>query len=41
LGGTDDTQPNPALKAEESGKHHDFRPAYELTEDHEERLGRE
>ncbi|KAG9235840.1 hypothetical protein BJ875DRAFT_256374 [Amylocarpus encephaloides] len=46
LGGTTDTHPNPALKAshatqadhtEEQG----FRPAYELVEDNEERLGRD
>ncbi|KAI1877748.1 hypothetical protein JX265_003756 [Neoarthrinium moseri] len=40
LGGTDDTHPNPALKAE-SGKEAQFRPAYELVEDREERLGRD
>ncbi|KAK4494725.1 hypothetical protein PRZ48_014081 [Zasmidium cellare] len=36
LGGTDDTHPNPALKADG-----EFRPAYELVEDEEERLGRD
>ncbi|KAK9420233.1 hypothetical protein SUNI508_06502 [Seiridium unicorne] len=41
LGGTDDTHPNPALKAGESEKTDGFKPAYELTEDHEERLGRD
>ncbi|KAH8201303.1 hypothetical protein TruAng_004547 [Truncatella angustata] len=42
LGGTDDTHPNPVLKADESGKSAtDFRPAYELMDDHEERLGRD
>lgn len=41
LGSTDDTHPNPALKADESGKSADFRPAYELMDDHEERLGRD
>ncbi|KAI6085792.1 putative FAD synthetase [Hypoxylon rubiginosum] len=44
LGGTDDTHPNPALKEEDdndrTSKQH-FRPAYELTEDREERLGRD
>ncbi|ORY58029.1 uncharacterized protein BCR38DRAFT_353293 [Pseudomassariella vexata] len=40
LGGTDDTYPNPALKVED-GKQDTFRPAYELTEDDEERLGRD
>ncbi|GJD04709.1 phosphoadenosine phosphosulfate reductase [Colletotrichum higginsianum IMI 349063] len=40
LGGTQDTHPNPQLKKEgESGA--SFRPAYELTEDDEERLGRD
>ncbi|XXG99407.1 hypothetical protein Hte_005746 [Hypoxylon texense] len=47
LGGTDDTHPNPALKegdktsssSKADGQH--FRPAYELTEDREERLGRD
>lgn len=38
LGGTDDTFPNPALKVE-GGE--GFRPAYELVEDGEERLGRD
>ncbi|KAI0161854.1 adenine nucleotide alpha hydrolases-like protein [Hypoxylon sp. FL1284] len=42
LGGTDDTHPNPALQdqADRVGGQH-FRPAYELTEDREERLGRD
>ncbi|RYP30475.1 hypothetical protein DL767_006216 [Monosporascus sp. MG133] len=44
LGGTDDTHPNPALKRDER-KVRDgdqrFRPAYELMEDEEERLGRD
>ncbi|KAJ1333106.1 FAD synthetase [Microdochium nivale] len=42
LGGTDDTLPNPALRAHE-GKPTatGFRPAYELMDDDEERLGRE
>lgn len=39
LGGTTDTHPNPALKAE--GQEGAFRPAYELEDDNEERLGRE
>ncbi|KAI0109745.1 adenine nucleotide alpha hydrolases-like protein [Daldinia grandis] len=46
LGGIDDTHPNPALKedgkgfsSKVDGQH--FRPAYELTEDREERLGRD
>jgi len=51
LGGTTDTHPNPALKArstaETVGKEGEekrvqvFRPAYELVEDEEERLGRD
>jgi len=42
LGGTTDTHPNPALKAGPSGQgHKQFRPAYELVEDEEERLGRD
>ncbi|KXT03368.1 hypothetical protein AC578_3964 [Pseudocercospora eumusae] len=36
LGGTDDTHPNPALKEGDG-----YRPAYELVEDEEERLGRD
>ncbi|KAI4130985.1 MAG: hypothetical protein LQ347_003172 [Umbilicaria vellea] len=39
LGGTTDTHPNPALKAE--GQAAKFRPAYELEMDEEERLGRD
>ncbi|SMY27913.1 unnamed protein product [Zymoseptoria tritici ST99CH_1A5] len=39
LGGTDDTHPNPALKIE--GQEGKFRPAFELVEDLEERLGRD
>ncbi|KAI0011251.1 putative FAD synthetase [Xylariaceae sp. FL0662B] len=40
LGGTDDTHPNPALKkGKPDGQ--TFRPAYELMEDNEERLGRD
>ncbi|MCJ1351230.1 MAG: 3'-phosphoadenosine 5'-phosphosulfate sulfotransferase [Icmadophila ericetorum] len=39
LGGTTDTHPNPALKVE--GQEGTFRPAYELADDNEERLGRE
>lgn len=38
LGGTTDTHPNPALKTGIDGK---FRPAYELVQDEEERLGRD
>lgn len=38
LGGTTDTFPNPALKAGADGT---FRPAYELEQDEEERLGRD
>lgn len=38
LGGTTDTHPNPALKGGEEGS---FRPAYELEQDEEERLGRD
>lgn len=50
LGGTTDTHPNPALavKKEGDGMEQDrgpaageFRPAYELVEDQEERLGRD
>lgn len=40
LGGTNDTHPNPALKVEDGGKTK-YRPAYELTKDEEERLGRD
>lgn len=45
LGGTRDTHPNPQLKKEgtgEGGEHGEasFRPAYELMDDEEERLGR-
>jgi len=40
LGGTTDTHPNPALKASSQGDG-EYRPAYELTEDDEERLGRD
>lgn len=42
LGGIDDTHPNPALKGH-GGKAdgEQFRPAYELMEDREERLGRD
>lgn len=38
LGGRRDTLPNPRLKKQ--GDERDFRPAYELIEDEEERLGR-
>ncbi|EME78912.1 uncharacterized protein MYCFIDRAFT_53605 [Pseudocercospora fijiensis CIRAD86] len=38
LGGTDDTHPNPALNR---GEGEGYRPAYELVEDEEERLGRD
>ncbi|KAK8119434.1 FAD synthetase [Apiospora kogelbergensis] len=47
LGGTDDTHPNPALKRgddntkEEKETSSGFRPAYELMDDDEERLGRD
>lgn len=44
LGGTSDTHPNPKLqvdKAEAGGSDGRYLPAYELTEDREERLGRE
>ncbi|KAK7715782.1 3'-phosphoadenosine 5'-phosphosulfate sulfotransferase [Botryosphaeria dothidea] len=46
LGGTTDTHPNPALRIpspDSGGAHADkkFRPAYELVEDYEERLGRD
>ncbi|KAK1776808.1 hypothetical protein QBC45DRAFT_434757 [Copromyces sp. CBS 386.78] len=39
LGGTTDTRPNPALALDADGNK--FRPAYELTRDDEERLGRD
>lgn len=39
LGGTDDTHPNPVLKVE--GEYDKYRPAHELEEDREERLGRD
>ncbi|KAF7187464.1 putative FAD synthase [Pseudocercospora fuligena] len=39
LGGTDDTHPNPALKKQDGEE--GYRPAYELVEDEEERLGRD
>ncbi|EMF09340.1 adenine nucleotide alpha hydrolases-like protein [Sphaerulina musiva SO2202] len=49
LGGTDDTHPNPALAIKSNGSSTDddeqgvvrYRPAYELVEDEEERLGRD
>ncbi|KAI5861974.1 putative FAD synthetase [Durotheca rogersii] len=45
LGGTDDTHPNPALRrgrgANQDADGQPFRPAYELLEDREERLGRD
>ncbi|KAM0276937.1 hypothetical protein ACHAQH_006222 [Verticillium albo-atrum] len=41
LGGTNDTLPNPALKKESAGGDSVHRPAYELVEDDEERLGRD
>lgn len=44
LGGTTDTQPNPKLVMDEGGiggQEMRFRPAYELIEDSEERLGRD
>ena len=42
LGGTTDTHPNPRLQVEkQSGADGCYLPAYELTEDFEERLGRE
>ncbi|PSK38061.1 hypothetical protein B9Z65_1252 [Elsinoe australis] len=43
LGGTTDTHPNPALKVEGSDASGEvkYRPAYELVEDEEERLGRD
>lgn len=41
LGGVNDTLPNPKLKyLDEEGKER-YRPAYELVQDDEERLGRE
>ncbi|KAI4118318.1 MAG: hypothetical protein LQ345_001623 [Seirophora villosa] len=42
LGGTNDTHPNPALRVEgPEGEEVRYRPAYELEEDREERLGRD
>lgn len=41
LGGTNDTHPNPTLRLEESNGGVSYRPAYELEEDREERLGRD
>ncbi|KAL7627303.1 3'-phosphoadenosine 5'-phosphosulfate sulfotransferase [Parahypoxylon ruwenzoriense] len=44
LGGTDDTHPNPALLRDQNtakANGQTFRPAYELVEDKEERLGRD
>ncbi|KAL9597661.1 MAG: hypothetical protein Q9219_004988 [cf. Caloplaca sp. 3 TL-2023] len=41
LGGTNDTHPNPALRVEGPQGKISYRPAYELEEDREERLGRD
>jgi len=44
LGGTTDTHPNPALQVEDfesEGGKTKYRPAYDLVEDMEERLGRD
>lgn len=41
LGGRGDTWPNPKLRIGGEGEEERFRPAYELVEDDEERLGRE
>lgn len=41
LGGRRDTHPNPRLRLDPQAKDLRYRPAYELTEDLEERLGRE
>ncbi|KAM5457399.1 3'-phosphoadenosine 5'-phosphosulfate sulfotransferase [Microsporum audouinii] len=42
LGGTNDTHPNPKLRVESDGENGaTYRPAYELIEDEEERLGRD
>lgn len=45
LGGTKDTHPNPLLKKQPEGESgsegRGFRPAYELVDDDEERLGRD
>ncbi|KAI4258705.1 MAG: hypothetical protein L6R35_007469, partial [Caloplaca aegaea] len=41
LGGTNDTHPNPALRVEGPEGEVRYRPAYELEEDGEERLGRD
>ncbi|KAJ5295841.1 hypothetical protein PENANT_c001G03331 [Penicillium antarcticum] len=40
LGGTSDTHPNPRLRQGVDGQERDYLPAYQLTEDMEERLGR-
>jgi FAD synthetase len=40
LGGTSDTHPNPKLRQRVDGQANDYLPAYQLTEDLEERLGR-
>ncbi|OGE55320.1 hypothetical protein PENARI_c004G12117 [Penicillium arizonense] len=40
LGGTSDTHPNPRLRKGADGQEKDYLPAYQLTEDMEERLGR-
>jgi len=42
IGGTADTHPNPALQLPaDEGEQPRFRPAYELVEDEQERLGRD
>ncbi len=41
MGGTDDTHPNPALRVEGLDGAISYKPAYELEEDREERLGRD
>lgn len=41
LGGTNDTHPNPKLQTGGDANQPRYRPAYELTEDDEERLGRD
>lgn len=41
LGGVNDTLKNPKLKARDENGHEYYRPAFEMTEDEGERLGRE
>jgi FAD synthetase len=41
LGGVTDTHPNPKLSVKDDNGVETFKPAYELVEDEEERLGRD